>query len=111
MTSSSKKDELFKLAKLDEKSFGEICRRFGVLKLSIFGSIGTSEFNKDTSDIDIMVEFDPLRRNKRFEDYFELKERLETLTGRKVDIVTPEALVNPYFRADILSTRVEVYAS
>ena len=42
--------------------------------------------------------------------YFALKEGLESLFGRPVDLVTGSSLANPYFRERILAERQSVYA-
>jgi predicted nucleotidyltransferase len=44
--------------RIDSASLAEVCRRYGVKELSLFGSAARSEMSQD-SDIDIMVEFQP----------------------------------------------------
>ena len=43
--------------------------------------------------------------------YFEIKEALETLFGRPVDLVIPSAIENPYFRESVDETRTLLYAA
>ena len=87
-----------------------VCRRYGVRRLELFGSATTSSFDPNRSDLDFLVEFDadPARL---FDRYFGLKESLETLFGRNVDLVTVGALQNPYFIEAVNETRQLVYAA
>ena len=63
---------------------------FGVRRLGVFGSVAQGEATPG-SDIDILVEFDPGR--KSFDNYMDLKFRLEELFGgRKVDLVLEHVL-------------------
>jgi len=61
---------------------------FGVRSMALFGSFARGEA-KRTSDIDILVEFD---RPVGLFEFARLKLYLEEMLGRKVDLVTPEAL-------------------
>lgn len=88
----------------------ELCRRFGVRKLDLFGSATTDAFDPARSDLDFLVEFDS-NPARLFDRYFGLKESLETLYGRRVDLVTAESLRNPYFIEAVNSSRQPVYAS
>ena len=89
------KDEVFRLL----RQSGAQLRRFGVRRLSVFGSFARGEPN-DESDVDLLVEFAP--EEKTFDNLLGLADFLEELFGRKVDIVTPESL-NPHFGHHILS--------
>ena len=82
-----------------------------VRRLAVFGSATSSRFDPNRSDIDLLVEFDPDRRSKRFEDYFGLKEGLEAVLARPVELVTPEALANPFFAASVTATEAELYVA
>jgi len=73
-------------------------RRFGVKRCGVFGSFVRDEPH-DTSDVDILVEFDPAR--KTFDNFIHLAFFLEDLFGRKVDLITPESL-SPYIGPHIL---------
>ena len=87
----------------------ELCRRFGVRRLDLFGSAATGAFDPSRSDVDFLVEFDE-DSTRLFDRYFGLKESLEALFGRPVDLVTESALENPYFRARVEAERRPVYA-
>jgi len=83
MTKSSKQV----LAILTERQ-PEIARRFGVKRLALFGSATRGEL-RDDSDVDVLVEFDG---PATFDGYFRLKDYLEALLGRTVDLVTERGL-------------------
>jgi len=88
-----------------------LCRRFGVRRLEVFGSATSGEFDPERSDIDFLVELEPPDGTSRFDAFFGLKEALEALLGRPVDLVDPSALDNPYFAAMVERTRQELYAA
>jgi predicted nucleotidyltransferase len=73
-------------------------RRLGVRRYALFGSF-TRELQQPESDIDLLVEFAPGK--KTFDNFMELAFFLEDLFGRKVDLVTPEAL-SPHIGPHIL---------
>lgn len=73
-------------------------RRFGVERLSVFGSFARGKPD-DQSDVDILVEFQSGRTS--FDNFLALAEFLEELFERKVDLLTPDSL-NPYFGHHIL---------
>lgn len=87
-----------------------LCRRFGVRRLEVFGSAATGAFDPKRSDIDFLVDLDAGGGNL-FSRYFGLKEALEGLLGRQVDLVMVGALRNPYFIASVEETRRLVYAA
>lgn len=89
----------------------ELCRRFGVSSLSVFGSAANGEFDAERSDVDLLVELDPPEGMDRFDAYFGLKEELEALLGRQVDLILPAALENPYFAASVAETRQDLYVA
>jgi predicted nucleotidyltransferase len=77
----------------------KIFKQFGVLKIGIFGSFARGE-EKPDSDIDIFVEFK--HGMKTFDNYMGLKNFLESLFSRRVDLVTYEGL-HPRIRENVLS--------
>lgn len=89
----------------------ELCGRYGVSSLAVFGSAVHGEFDPDRSDVDFLVELDPPTAMSRFDAYFGLKEGLEELLGRPVDLVDPSALDNPYFAAAVERTRHDLYGA
>jgi uncharacterized protein len=88
-----------------------ICRRFYVRRLDLFGSAARGDFDPKHSDIDFIVEFERDAPLHPFDTYFGLKEELEALFGRKVDLVELSAVRNPYLKASIDQSRENVYAA
>ena len=81
----------------------EIDQRFAIKRLSVFGSAARDEL-RDDSDIDVLVEF---KSKATFDGYMDLKFYLETLLGRKVDLVTHDA-VKPRMRPMIEQEAIHV---
>jgi uncharacterized protein len=89
----------------------DLCRRLGVRRLDVFGSAAReADFDPERSDIDFLVEFEN-PASVSFQLYFQLKEGLEQLLGRTVDLVTESAVKNPYLRASIAAGRRPLYAA
>ena len=70
----------------------------------------TTEQFGSQSDLDILVAFDRTE-GRLFERYCELKEGLEKLTTRSVDVVMTEAIRNPYFKASVEASRRTLYVA
>ena len=83
------------------------CERYGVRELSLFGSVVRSDFGPD-SDIDVLVEFAAGRAPSLF-SFLDLQVELQTLLGRRVDLVSKRGL-NPHLRDRILAAREVLYA-
>lgn len=79
----------------------DLCRRFHVRRLDLFGSALREDFDPSRSDADLLVEFEPKSPLKALDQYFGLKQALEELFGRPVDLVVLGAVKNPYLRAEI----------
>ena len=87
----------------------ELCRRFHVRRLDLFGSAARDDFDPGRSDLDFLVEFDPPPEALLFTTFFDLKEALEAPFGRNVDLVEPRAIRNPYFKESVESSRESVF--
>lgn len=96
---------------LHREELRALCHRFHVRRLDLFGSAARGDFNPEQSDIDFLVEFDRSAPQHPFDAYFGLKEELEALLGRKVDLVELSAVRNPYLRASIEQSRENIYAA
>jgi predicted nucleotidyltransferase len=92
------------------REVAELCRRTGARRLEAFGSVTRADFDPVTSDFDFLVELDEMPPADYALAYFNLKEGLESLFGRPVDLVTDSSLANPYFRERIFAERQTVYA-
>ncbi len=89
-----------------------LCREFDVARLEVFGSAATGAFDPERSDIDFLVEYAPdAHLGPWMGRYFELRERLQELLGRPVDLVMAGAPRNPYFIRSLEASRQLIYAA
>jgi len=95
---------------VDMHAIARASEAHGVRRLRIFGSVLTDEFDRESSDIDFLVDFLP-GRGGLLHDFFELKQELEQIVGRPVDLVDAGAVRNPYFARSAFSTAEDVYAA
>lgn len=89
----------------------DLCRQYRVRRLELFGSAVGDKFDPSRSDIDFLVEFEPLADGEHADAYFGLKESLAALLARPVDLVMTSAIRNRYFLEAIESTRTLLYAA
>ncbi|MDX2257648.1 MAG: nucleotidyltransferase domain-containing protein [Hyphomicrobiaceae bacterium] len=92
------------------RAIGELCRRHGVQRLEVFGSVATGE---DTcqSDVDFIATLTPEGRSRAFDTYFGLREDLAALLGRPVDLTISDSIQNPYLRREIEVSRRTICAA
>lgn len=91
------------------REFGAFCERWRVAELSLLGSVLRGDFTPE-SDVDVLVTFQPDAPWSLL-GLVRMKEELEGLFGRPVDLVEESALRNPFRRRAILSTRRVLYAA
>jgi predicted nucleotidyltransferase len=89
-------------------ALADICERYDVQELSLFGSVLRDDFRLD-SDVDVLVVYRPGTRRGLFK-FYALQEELERLLGRTVDLVPKEHL-KPMIRDDVLSSSEIIYAA
>ncbi len=95
---------------LDIEALRGICERYHVEKLYAFGSACRDDF-AEGSDIDLLVHFDKgLALADYLDNYLLLKEELESLFHRKVDLINEKYVKNPYVIKGIEKTRTPIYA-
>lgn len=102
---------MYPLIDQKRKEVADLCRRSGARRLEAFGSVVRPDFDPLHSDLDFLVEFDNAPPAAYAQAYFTLKEGLEALFGRSVDLVTESSLANPYFRQRVTAERQSIYAS
>lgn len=85
-----------------------ICKTFNVKRLISFGSVNTDRFGAD-SDIDLLVTFDESENDDLFSRYFGLKERLEELFKKTVELIFDKKFKNPYFGESVNKTKKVIY--
>ena len=99
-----------KLIEVNLQRIIDLCRKHKVKSLSVFGSILTDRFN-DRSDVDILVDFEPIDHDNfdYVSNYFGLRDALELLFNRKVDLIEEKGLRNKYFIANVNRTKQIIY--
>ncbi len=100
MNISAKKIESIKL----------LCNAHRVSFLAAFGSVTRDDFSKD-SDIDFVVDFNETDPLIYTDLYFDLKDKLEILLKRNIDLVENRAIKNHYFREELNHTKVILYGN
>ncbi len=92
-------------------AIAEVCRRFGIRRLEVFGSAAAGGFDPQRSDVDVLVQFGSAGSADPLGEYFGLKAQLEVVLGRPVDLLVDGAVRNPYVLAGINATRQVIYAA
>ena len=97
-----------RLPGIDAKALALLCRKYGVRKMSLFGSAARNELRPD-SDVDLLVEFKRSSKTGLFE-LVHMQEELSPLFGnRTIQITGPGILKNPYRRETILPDLKTLY--
>jgi uncharacterized protein len=94
-----------------QSDLAKLCREFHVQRLDLFGSALSDAFDPERSDLDFLVEFEPLPADAYANAFFGFKEALEQLFGRSVDLVVASAIRNPYFRQSIEQAKALLYVA
>lgn len=86
-----------------------LCTRHRVRRLALFGSAATGAFDSDRSDLDFVVQFEPMSPKEHADAFFGLLEDLERLFARRVDLIEYGPIRNPYFQQELQETQVVLY--
>lgn len=90
------------------EAIGPLCCLYGVRKLELFGSI-LRDFDPEDIDVDLLVEFEARVANS-FANFLDLKEALEQLLGRPVDLLELRAIRNRRLRHQIERSKFPIFA-
>ena len=91
------------------ESLYELCTKHRVARLDLFGSAARDDFDPATSDLDFLVEFEPMSPAEHADSFFGLLADLERLFGRRIDLLEPEPIENPYVWQSIVQSRKILY--
>lgn len=95
-----------------QHTIAELCRRYRVQRLEVFGSAARgSDFSLESSDADFLVEFSPSADSLSLKAFFGFQTDLSQILGRAVDLAEASALRNPYVQASVNQSREVVYAA
>ncbi len=92
---------------IDNSALASFGRKYGVARLSLFGSVLRSDYEPGRSDIDVLVEFQPGAHKSLFK-LLEMQRELSELFAQAVDLNTPGSL-SKYFRDDVLASAQVLY--
>ncbi len=95
--------------KLD--AIADLCRKYGVAQLYVFGSATRDDFRPGSSDLDLLVDFGAMGGHAKAHAYFDLLDELEDLLEVRVDLVMVNAVKNRYIVRDIERTKMMLYAA
>lgn len=85
-----------------------LCFLYKVRRLYAFGSVLNDKFNAN-SDVDLIVDFEPLDLSQYADNYFDFKFALEDTLRRRIDLLEEKAIKNPYFRQAVENQRQLIY--
>lgn len=88
----------------------EACKDYGVKELYLFGSGVSDNFSAD-SDLDFLVVFKRDGYAGAFDQYMGLKERLEKIYERSVDLLQFRKFRNPIFQEEVEKSKTLLYAA
>jgi predicted nucleotidyltransferase len=95
----------------DRLAIEAFCRKWKVRELDLFGFVLSDDF-ADSSDVDVLVDFQPDAHWGRA--FVEMKEELEAIFGRRVDLLTRRAVersTNPIRKRAILDHLERIYTA
>jgi len=87
----------------------ELCNKYRVIRLFVFGSLLNGNFNSETSDIDLIVELENLPPVEKGEILMKFWSELEELFSRKVDLLTEKSFKNSYLKNEIENSKFLLY--
>jgi len=96
------------LIELNVEKIRHLCSKHKVNKLYVFGSVLRDNF-KNESDIDLVVDFEKVDLNDYADNYFDLKDQLELIFNRRVDLLEEKGIRNPFLRRQIDSEKQLIY--
>lgn len=102
---------MVRLLEDNRKAIEDLCQRYRIARLDVFGSALRDDFRPGESDLDLLVEFGPMSPYERADAYFGFLDELRSMVGVEIDLVVSGAVKNRIIAADIESTRQAFYAA
>ena len=96
------------LVELNIEKIKVLCAKHKVSKLFVFGSVLKDTFTNE-SDIDLVVDFEKLDLYDYADNYFDLKDQLESIFNRPVDLLEEKGIRNPFLRKQIDNEKRLIY--
>lgn len=85
-----------------------LCEKHQVEKLYLFGSAAKGTMTEG-SDVDLLVKFKEMKTSEYFENFLVLKNELQGVFGRKIDLVELQTLKNPVLIESINQSKELIY--
>jgi uncharacterized protein len=95
----------------EREAIAALCRKYGVVRMDVFGSVLREDYDPGRSDVDLLVDFEARDPYAIAEAYFDMLDELRDLLGGPVDLVMVGAIKNPYILADIEASKQMLYAA
>ncbi len=101
------------IARLEQhrQAIADLCAKYRVQRLEVFGSAVTDRFDPAHSDIDFFYELADPQSPGLADRFFGLCEDLEKLLGCPVELISSRDVHNPYLLQIANRTRVTLYAA
>jgi len=97
-------------ADLKTEQLQQLCKKFNVKELYLFGSATTDNFSED-SDLDFIVKFNRQGFEGAFDQFIGFKQELEQIYGRSVDLYHFKKFRNSIFRQEVERSKQLLYAA
>ncbi|MFC1537626.1 nucleotidyltransferase family protein [Gemmatimonadota bacterium] len=95
----------------NQDAIKQLCIRYKVRRLELFGSAAEDSFDPRESDIDLLVEFDSLSPVEHADAFFGMQQEMQEILGLPVDLIERAPIRNPYFLQSIDRKKVVLYAA
>ena len=95
---------------LKTKELQELCKKFNVKELYLFGSATTDDFPPG-SDLDFIVKFNRQGFEGAFDQFIDFKQELEQIYGRPVDLYHLKKFRNSIFQQEVERSKQLLYAA
>ena len=96
------------IIELNRQNIIDICQKYKVKTLAVFGSVLTDRF-RDDSDIDFVVDFTYVDERDYADNYLEMQESLQNLFGREIDLLENKAIRNSILLQTINDSKQVIY--
>ena len=96
------------IVKKYSKELKKLCQKHHVAEMHAFGSVVDERFSPQ-SDIDFLIKFSEVDPLAYFDNYMDLKEGLENVFSKKVDLLEIQTLKNPILKESVHQSKVLVY--
>jgi predicted nucleotidyltransferase len=102
---------MISLIEQHREAIADLCRRFDVKRLDLFGSAATGDFDPARSDVDLLIEFNDYGSPSIADQWLGFQEQMERLLGRPIDLTSLRMAKNPHFLEVANRSRKPLYAA